>query len=249
MSGNGKLAVVIGSTGGGAGRSIALTLARDGFNIVVNNRSDVESARLVAELVERFETEACVIHADATESGEIRKLVDETLRRFGQIDVLVIAPGGPWDTKDLPDIEPSTVEETLKDGVSMVLICLKHVLPVMRSQKSGRVIIIGLEMADLPHVPEWAPYDYVLGKSARAFLARAVAERELQNGITVNAVCPTAFAHVEPEAALDLARHGESWNSRKGCTPQDIAEAVSFLASDHGRFVTGSLIHVRFPAQ
>jgi NAD(P)-dependent dehydrogenase (short-subunit alcohol dehydrogenase family) len=248
MSSSGKTAIVIGSTGGGAGRSIALTLARDGFNIVINNRSDVESARMAAELVEQFETEVCVIHADATKSEEMRKLVGGSLRRFGQIDVLIISPGGPWDTKDLPDIEPSTIEETLKDEISMVFICLKHVLPVMRSQKSGRVIIIGLEMADLPHVPEWAPYDYTLGKSARVFLARAVAERELKNGITVNAVCPTAFEHVEPEVALDLVRHGESWNSRKGCTPQDIAEAVSFLASEHGRFVTGSLLHVRFQA-
>ena len=66
------------------------------------------------------------------------------------------------------------------------------------------------------------------------------------DGITVNAVCPTAFEHVEPEVALDLVHHGQSWNSRKGCTPQDIAEAVSFLASEHGRFVTGSLLHVRF---
>ena len=159
MSSNRKLAVVIGSTGGGAGRSIALTLARDGFNIVVNNRSDVKSARTAAELVKQFETEVCVIHADATKSEEIQQLVGETLRRFGQIDVLVITPGGPWDTKDLPDIEPPTIEETLKDEISMVFICLKHVLPIMRSQKSGRVIIIGMEMADLPHVPEWAPYD------------------------------------------------------------------------------------------
>ncbi len=248
MSSNRKVAVVIGSTGGGAGRSIALTLARDGFNIVVNNRSDIESARMAAELVKNFGTEVCVIHADATRSEEVQKLVDETLKRFGKIDVLVITPGGSWRTKDLPDIEPSTIEETLKDEISMVFICLKHVLPIMRSQKSGRVIIIGMEMTDLPHVPEWAPYDYILGKSARAFLARAVAERESKNGITINAVCPTAFKHIEPDIALDLARHGERWNNRKGCTPQDIAEAVSFLASDKGRYVTGSLIQVRFQA-
>ena len=205
-----------------------------------------ESAKTAAELVEQFGTEVCVIHADATKSEEIKKLVGETLKRFGRIDVLVIAPGGPWDAKDLPDIEPSAVEETLKDEIGMVFVCLKHVLPTMRSQKSGRVIVIGMEMTDLPHVPEWAPYDYILGKSARAFLARAVAERELKNGITVNAVCPSAFEHVEPEVALDLARHGENWDSRKGCTPQDVAEAVAFLCSDAGRFITGSVLPFMF---
>lgn len=241
------MAVVIGSTGKGAGRSIALTLARDGFDVIINNRSDEKSAKMVEGLVKEFGVEACILHADATESKEMQRLVHQTLRRFGRIDVLVINPGGGWDPKDLPDIVPSTIEETLKAEIGMVLVCLKHTLPVMRPQGSGRVVIVGMEGTDLPKVPEWAPYDYILGKSARAFLTRAIAERERRSGITVNAVCPTAYKSIEGEVALDLVRHKENWANRRGCTVQDVAEAVSFLASEQGRFVTGCLIHIGFP--
>lgn len=243
-----RVAVVFGSTGKGAGRSIALTLARDGFSVVVNNRQDSAAAEKVARLVRQLGGQVITVQADATKPDEVKNLVHETLKQFGRIDVCVINPGGGWDTRDLPEIDLDSFKQCLWAETGMIFAVLKYVLPVMRRQKSGRVVLISMETTDLPRVPRWAPYDYILGKSTRIFLARAIAEREKEHEITFNAVCPTAFPHLEPQVALDMARHGEAWNSREGTTPQDIAEAVSFLASEAGRFVTGSIIQLRIQA-
>ena len=126
-----------------------------------------------------------------------------------------------------------------------MFVCCKYVLPVMRKQKSGRIMFMSMENTDLPVVTSWVPFDCVFGKSSRVFLARSIAEREMQNGITVNAVCPTGFSHISKDEAVTLNHHEDSWTLRESCTPQDIAEAVVYLSSEAGRFVTGSMLQIR----
>ena len=106
-------------------------------------------------------------------------------------------------------------------------------------------MFMSMENTDLPVVTSWVPFDCVFGKSSRVFLARSIAEREMQNGITVNAVCPTGFSHISKDEAVTLNHHEDSWTLRESCTPQDIAEAVVYLSSEAGRFVTGSMLQIR----
>lgn len=240
-----KVAIITGSTDGGAGRSIALALAREGFNVVVNNREDKKASSRVAQLVRQYGAEALVIHADITHPEQIEKLVKETVEKFGRIDVLVINPGGEWKPCDLVETDVESVRKTLEAETISVFICCKYVVPIMRRQRSGRIIFISMENTDLPHVPSWAPYDYILGKSTRTYLARAIAEREKEYGITVNVVCPTSFPHVSEEEAIALNQHHEAWTNRKNCLPQDIAETIAYLASEAGRFVTGSMLQIQ----
>jgi 3-oxoacyl-[acyl-carrier protein] reductase len=240
-----KVAVITGSTDGGAGRSIALTLAREGFDIVINNREDEKASSEVARLVRQYGTEALEIHADITDSGQMEELVKETVEKFGRIDVFVINPGGEWKPCDLVETNVESVRKTLEAEIVSVFICCKYVLPIMRSQRSGRIVFISMENTDLPRIPPWAPYDYILGKSTRIYLARAIAEREKEYGITVNVICPTAFPHVSQEEAIALNQHNEAWIKRKNCLPQDIADAVVYLASEAGRFVTGSMLQMQ----
>lgn len=240
-----KVAIVTGSTDGGAGRSIALALAREGFSIVINNRENEKAASDVARLVEQYSVEALIIHADITKPEQVEALVQETISKFGRIDVFVINPGGEWKSCDLVETDIGSVRETLDAETISVFICCKFVLPVMRKQRSGHLILISMENTDLPNVPSWAPYDYILGKSTRVYLARAIADREKEYGITVNAICPTAFPHITEEDAVEMNQHKKAWMTRKKTMPQDIAEAAAYFTSEAGRFVTGSVLQLR----
>ena len=240
-----KVAIVTGSTDGGAGRSIALALAREGFNIVINNREDEEAASKAARAVRKYGAEALIVHADITRSEQVEALVQEAVREFGRIDVFVINPGGEWKPCDLIETDIESVRKTLDAETTSVLICCKYVLPVMRKQRFGRVILISMENTDLPDVPSWAPYDYVLGKSTRIYLARAIADREKKYGITVNAICPAAFPHISEEEAVEMNQHLKAWTTRNKIMPQDIAEAAAYFSSEAGRFVTGSVLQLR----
>ena len=240
-----KVAIVTGSTNGGAGRSIALALAREGFNIVINNREDEKTAAKVVRLVQEYGVEALIVHADITKPKQVEALVQETINQFGRIDVFVINPGGEWVPCDLIETDIEIIRETLDVETLSVFVCCKYVLPVMRKQRSGRIILISMENTDLPNVPSWAPYDYILGKSTRIYLARAIGEREKEYGITVNCICPTAFPHVSEEEANAMNKHQDKCIGRKKPMPQDIAEAVVYLASEAGRFVTCSVLQIR----
>ena len=240
-----KVAVVTGSTDGGAGRSIALALAREGFNIVINNRKDEKTAARVASSVQKYGAKALVVHADITKPKQVEALIRETVNHFGRIDVLVINPGGEWKPCDLIQTDIDSVRKVLDVEIVSVFICCRYVLPVMRKQRSGRIILISMENTDIANVPSWAPYDYILGKSTRIYLARAIGEREKEYGITVNAICPTAFPHITEEEADAMNQHGSKWVERKKPLPQDIAEAVTYLTSEVGRFVTCSVLQIK----
>ena len=240
-----KVAIVTGSTNGGAGRSIALALAREGFNIVINNRKDEKAASEVANSVQEYGVEARIIHADITNPQQVEALIKETVDYFGHIDVFVINPGGEWKPCDLAETDIEFVRETLDAETISVFICCKYVLPVMRKQGSGRIILTSMENTDLPIVHSWAPYDYILGKSTRTYLARVIGEREKEHGITVNAVCPTAFPHITKKEAIAMNENHKEWINRKKAMPQDIAEAVVYLTSEAGRFVTCSILQIR----
>ncbi|MGB9841632.1 MAG: SDR family NAD(P)-dependent oxidoreductase [Candidatus Bathyarchaeales archaeon] len=240
-----KVAIVTGSTDGGAGRSIALALAREGFTIVINNRKDEKNAAKVAQAVREYGVEALIVHADITIPEQVETLVREVVNKFGRIDVFVINPGGEWKPCDLVETDIESVRETLDAETISVFICCKYTLPVMRRQRSGRIILISMENTDLPNVPSWAPYDYILGKSTRIYLARAIADREREYGITVNVICPTAFPHITEEGAFEMNQHQKAWIDRKKLMPQDIAEAVAYFTSEAGRFVTGSVLQLR----
>ena len=96
MNCNGKVAVVTGATGSGLGRSIALTLAREGARVVVNYRSHAENAEQVVRYIEAQGGESLAVEADVFDDGACAHLIDAAVARFGQVDICVVGPGGGW---------------------------------------------------------------------------------------------------------------------------------------------------------
>jgi NAD(P)-dependent dehydrogenase (short-subunit alcohol dehydrogenase family) len=243
MSLEGRVALVTGAGGQGMGRSIALTLAHDGADVVVNYRRNVEAAGRVVEAIESIGRRAVAVQADVGDALAVDAMVATAVERFGKVDVVVNSAGGPWKPQDITDIEPAHFRDVLAREVESTFLLMRATLPGMRARGWGRFVSIGGYGADdWRYGPPDAPLDYPLGKAARHWLARTIAPREFASGITINAVAPGPTARLTLEqalAALDGVRPPVEGNS-----PQDIASVVAFLCSDAAARVTGAVIPV-----
>jgi 3-oxoacyl-[acyl-carrier protein] reductase len=244
---------VTGSTGGGMGRSIALTLAQNGADIVLNygtNRDSGavrENALSIVQAVESMGRQALLIHADTRDPYEVRAMVLEAVARFGKIDILVNNAGGGWLPGDIAEKPPKQFRDVVAAEVDGAFLCIQACLPIMRENHWGRIINLGAFKAGTWAAEGGEPVDYAIGKAGRAILTRHLALRERQHNITVNLINPGPehTAHFEStEQALSYLAHGDDWQARTRATPQDIAEAVLFLCSEAARFITGS--HIAF---
>jgi NAD(P)-dependent dehydrogenase (short-subunit alcohol dehydrogenase family) len=225
------------------GRSIALTLAREGADIVVNFKEKRERAESVAQVIEAMGRRAFAHQADVSDAEAVRAMVDAAESRFGRVDIAVCSAGGSWAPKDITDIEPGHWREVMSEEIDGAYALLRAALPGMRQRGWGRVVLIGGHRADdWTFGPPDAPFDYPLGKAARHWLARTLGPRELARGVTVNALAPGPLEYVTLEQAKRLAE-GDTEGSDVP-TPQDVAEVVAFLCSERAAFVSGAVVPV-----
>lgn len=237
----GRTALITGSTGRGMGRSIALTLARHGADIVLNYETRPQRAETMRQTIESMGRRALLVQADASSEEGAHRLVSEATAAFGKVDILVVSAGGAWQPADTAAMTPDHWRKVLAEEVHAPLYLIPPLLPGMRSQRWGRVILIGGHEAD-----DWreddTPLDYPLGKASRHWLARTLARREASNGITVNAIAPGTIDYVELDDALSDLEHGEAWQRRQKPRPQDAGDIAAFLCSEEARFITGAVI-------
>jgi NAD(P)-dependent dehydrogenase (short-subunit alcohol dehydrogenase family) len=239
----GRVALVTGASGRGIGRSTALTLARQGADIVINFKEKRHRAEEMARAVEAIGRRALVHQADVSDPAAVARMVEASEAQLGHLDIVVCSAGGSWEPRDIVDIEPKQWRMVMAEEIDAAYALLRAALPGMRRRGWGRVVLIGGHDADdWTYGPPEAPLDYPLGKAARHWLARTIGPRELAHGITVNAVAPGPIEYVTLEEARGLA-DGEAEVSRH-TTPQDAAEAVAFLCSERARFITGAVLPV-----
>lgn len=225
------------------GRSIALTLARDGADIVLNHHVKHEQAQLTANAIEAMGRHVLTHVADIADPEQVDAMVAAAVERFRHVDVLVNNAGGPWKPQDITRITPAHLREVLDEEIASVFYLLRALLPGMRERRWGRIISIGGHMADeWDFGPPEAPVDYPLGKAARHWLTRTLGPLELPHGITINAVAPGPTRRITLVEAL-AAVHGEDIGG-SGNTPQDIANVVAFFCSPAAERVTGAVVPV-----
>ncbi len=243
MTLEGRVALVTGAGGQGMGRSIALTLARDGADVAVNYRRNRDGADEVVRAIEAMGRRALAVQADIGDAAAVDAMVAAVVERFGKVDIVVNSAGGPWKPQDVTEIAPEHLRAVLAQEVESVFYLLRATLPGMRERGWGRIVSIGGHGADdWRYGPPEAPLDYPLGKASRHWITRTLAPRESQYGITINAVAPGPTERVSSEEALAAVR-GER-KPHDGNTPQDIAEVVAFLCSDAAARVTGAVVPV-----
>ncbi len=228
----------------GIGRATAFAFARRGARVVVSGRRD-DAGRALVEELSQLGAEAMFVRADVRREDEVRALVDETVKRFGRLDVAVNNAGTEGRPGPLTEQDAGTYAATFETNVLGVLLSLKHELRAMQAQRSGVIINLSSTMG---HRGAAGASLYVASKHAVEGLTKSAALEGAEFGIRVNAVAPgpvetemldrfagSAARKAGMVAGVPLKRLGQ---------PDDIAAAIVFLASSEAAFVTGQILDV-----
>ncbi|MER6949299.1 SDR family oxidoreductase [Nonomuraea sp. NPDC000554] len=227
----------------GLGAVIAERLARDGWAVAVNYRSDAEGARRLTERIRAAGAPAEAFAADVTDEAQVSDLVGRVTERLGPVRVLVLNATGPQPSVAFEDLTWDTHLDQLRFFVKSPTLLVQAALPGMKAGGGGRVIQIGSDIVDRL-VPGMSAY--AAAKAAQLGLTRAWARELGAHGVTVNLVAPGWIPVERHSGASD--EELDSYRSdvplgRMG-TPEDVAAAVSYLASDAAGFVTGQTVTV-----
>ena len=243
MTCEGKVAIVTGAAGSGMGRSIALTLAREGAKVVVNYRTSQANAEQIVAHIQARGGSAVAAQADIFTPEGCQKLVAEAIAAFGQVDICVVGPGGDWHPEPVDQLNTAGALQDLAQDVAPLYYLMPLVLPGMYARQWGRFIGLSLHPTKLPPA-----YAYNAGKAARTqALLLAADSAWWSHGVTVNVVAPGPVAAISSLAeAIAQCDHQAAWLERGNTSPQDIAEGVAFLCSEAGKFISGGVLPYLF---
>lgn len=236
-----KVAIVTGSARG-IGAATARRLAQEGVKVVINDIQRERAEQTAAQLVADGFQAHCVV-ADVTRQADVQRLVDETVQRFGGVHILVNNAGAPRDkylTKMTEDDWDFVIDVMLKGAFLMS----KAVMPAMIEQGWGRVI----NLSSRAHLGNPTQANYSAAKAGLIGMAKALSMEEGRYGITVNCVAP-GFIETEMIQALPTyeaikERAISAQPVKRVGRPDDIADAIAFLASDRASFISGEVLHV-----
>jgi 3-oxoacyl-[acyl-carrier protein] reductase len=233
-----RTAIVTGAAGNGMGRSIALTLAREGARVVVNYRASADSAAAIVTHIKSRGGDALAFQADVTQHDGCKALVDATIETFGKVDMCIIGPGAGWHPEPIDRLDSTAALDDACKELSPIYHLLPLVLPGMYERKWGRVIAISLTpLYDSP------AYAYNVAKAARTQALMLARDAAWQYGVTLNTIGPGPAPPIDTlEEAIEQCDHGAAWRNRTTASPQDVAEGVAWLCSEAGAFVSGAVV-------
>ncbi|GAB6098620.1 SDR family oxidoreductase [Halanaerocella petrolearia] len=240
---DGKIALVTGGSRG-LGRRICQALAQEGAKVVVNYAHSVDDAQKTVDLIKDKGGEATAIRADITDQDEIDKLVSKVKEVYDdRVDILVNNATGPQPQASLEEMTWEMYMDQIKFFVKAPLLLVKAVLPGMKEKGAGQIINIG---SDVVQSGETNFSNYVTAKSAMIGMTRSWANELGPEGIRVNLVSP-GFTPVERHADTSqdsIERYKEQVPLGRMGQPEDIANAVLFLASDESSYINGQELTV-----
>ncbi len=240
--GQAKGAAIVTGAVRGIGRATALRLAADGFPVVVNYRGDESEARAVVDEISGTGGTAMSLRADVTDADQVGELVKGAVDAYGRLDVLVNNAGITRDTL-IMRMKDEDWDAVLTTNLKSAYLCSKAAIRPMMRQRYGRIVnltsVVGL-------VGNAGQANYAAAKAGIVGLTKSLAREIGSRGITVNAVAPgfiqTRLTEAIPEnlqermlEQIPVGYFGE---------PEDVAYAISFLASPAARYITGAVLGV-----
>jgi NAD(P)-dependent dehydrogenase (short-subunit alcohol dehydrogenase family) len=230
----------------GIGRATALAFAQEGATVVVSGRREPEGLALAAELKTRGAADAAFLRADVREEAEVRALVEQTVERFGRLDVAVNNAGTEGATGPITEQSAENYDAIFDTNVRGVLFSLKHQMRAMLAQGRGAIVNVS-SVAGQVGFPGASVY--VASKHAVEGLTKSAALEAATTGVRVNAVAPgpiqtdmmERFTGHNAEAKAGLIAMVPA---QRAGTVDEIAQTIVFLASDKARYLTGQSVAV-----
>ncbi|MBE5101006.1 3-oxoacyl-[acyl-carrier-protein] reductase [Priestia aryabhattai] len=237
----GKVAVITGASRG-IGRAVAIELGKLGAKVVVNYSGSEAKALEVVDEIKGLGTDAIAVQANVAESDSVQAMIKEAISTFGSVDILVNNAGITRDNL-LMRMKEDEWDDVINTNLKGVFLCTKAVTRQMMKQRAGRIINISSIVGVSGNAGQ---ANYVAAKSGVIGLTKTTAKELASRNITVNTVAPGFIAtdmtdklneevQAEMLKQIPLASFGQ---------PEDVANAVAFLASDASRYITGQTIHV-----
>jgi 3-oxoacyl-[acyl-carrier protein] reductase len=237
----GRVALVTGASRG-IGRAVALRLSREGAQVVVNYRSQASAAEAVVDEIRAAGGEAVAQAADVSDGDAVQALIRGALDRFGRLDVVVNNAGVTRDGL-LMKMSDEDWDLVLATNLRSVFLVSRAVSRPMMRQRAGRII----NMTSIAGLGGNAGQtNYAAAKAGLVGFTKSLAKELGPRGVTVNAVAPgyvpTDLTRSLPEALIQEAVRLTPLG--RLATPEDVAGAVAFLASDDAAFITGQVLRV-----
>ena len=228
----------------GIGRATAIAFARDGYRVVISGRREDAGQALCKEL-QSLGAEAEFIRADVRYEDDVCNLIDKTVARFGRLDAAVNNAGVESSPQPIIEQTPENYAAVFDTNVLGVLLCLKHEMRVMIPQKSGSIInlssTLGRQAVALTSL-------YAASKHAVEGLTKAAALEGASSGVRVNIVAPgpikTDMLNRFTATPQGMANLVAGVPLKRTGTPEEVAEAIVFLASPKASFITGTTVGV-----
>ena len=236
-----KVALVTGASRG-IGKEVALELARNGADVVVNYSGSEEAANIVVSEIEKLGRKAIAFKANVASLSEVEAMFKETINQFGKIDILINNAGITRDNL-MMRMKEAEWDAVINTNLKGVYNCMKAATRPMMKQKSGKIVNISSVVGILGNPGQ---VNYVAAKAGVIGMTKTVAKELASKGITVNAVAP-GFIKTDMTdelnenikegllAQIPLKEFGE---------PEDIAKTVRFLVSDDAKYITGQTLSV-----
>jgi NAD(P)-dependent dehydrogenase (short-subunit alcohol dehydrogenase family) len=232
-------------TGGdsGIGRAVCLAFAREGADLAFGYLNEYEDAEKTRRLLEEEGRQVLAMAGDLAIEAHCRKLVEETVKRFGRIDVLVNnAAFQGKEVEKFEDLDPERVERAFRVNIVAMFHLVRHALPHM---KPGSTIINVSSIQ--AYQPSPSILDYASSKGAIVTFTKGLAQSLIERGIRVNCVAPgPVWTPLIPQSfsGEHLKKFGESNPTGRAAQPAELAPSFVFLASDESRYVNGEILGV-----
>jgi 3-oxoacyl-[acyl-carrier protein] reductase len=241
MSMQNQTAIVTGGSRG-IGRAIALRLAKEGANIVINYSNKEEEALSVVKEAEKYGVKAICFKADISKSEEVEELFQQALSLTGHIDILVNNAGITKDNLILR-MKEEDFDRVIDINLKGTYNCLKKVSRIMLKQRYGRIVnlssVVGLR-------GNTGQVNYAASKAGVIGMTKSLAKELASRNITVNAVAPGMIETKMSDQMTDVAKEAMLAMIPVGKIgqPEDVANAVAFLAAEEAAYITGQVLCV-----
>ena len=240
-----SIALITGGTRG-LGKQIALTLAKQGYTIIISYLQSKEQATEFIQILRQKKIEAHALQVDVTKKEEVSSLFDWINQKYGRLDVLIHSVG-PFirERKTFHQMTLEEMDSMVSGNLQSALYTTHFALKYMRENGYGRIIFFGFHRAI--EAPSWPDRSvYAAAKVGLVSFCKTLAVEEAPFGITVNMLAPSDITGENKEKAINEVidqKDKESLRGRPG-TGEDVARIIPFLLEKNSDFITGNIISI-----